>query len=406
MATENELSSAFNFGIESTAMGNQELLDDVFSPETSSSKPEDITVIEDEPKKKDKPVEVKKEAPIEEEEDIDPLDMLKGDDDDDDEEEEDIPLKSNKPIEDEEKEEKEEESPVTNRFNALAKDLLKLGVFSQDDEEEDFNIASPQEFLERFEHEKKKGAIEVLDRFIAQHGEDYQSAFESIFVKGVNPREYFGTFEKIENFSNLDLADENNQTAVIKQALLDQGFEPEDITSEVERLKNYGDLETVAKKHHKVLIKKEAANLEKLEVESQNRLLQQNQIKQQYIANVNKVLEDKVKQKEFDGIPLNPKIATELQDFLITDRYKTPSGETLTEFDKSILDLKRPENHEKKVKVALLLKTLEKDPTLSSIKRKGITETTNELFGELARQTEKSSVKGKKKEAKANSWFV
>src|SRR5690606_22537409 len=114
---------------------------------------------------------------------------------------------------------------------------------------------------------------------------------------------------------------------------------------------------------------------------------------------------EKLKTKEFDGIPLNPKLAGELQDFLITDKYKTPSGETLTEFDRTILDLKRPENHEKKVKVALLLKLLEKDPTLSTIKKKGISQETNTLFSEVARQSKKTSVKTSK-QSKPTSWFL
>ena len=85
---------------------------------------------------------------------------------------------------------------------------------------------------------------------------------------------------------------------------------------------------------------------------------------------------------------------------------KTPTGEMLTEFDRTILDLKRPENHEKKVKVGLLLKILEKDPTLSTIQKTGLTKKSNELFGEVARQAQKSAVKSGKPQARSNSWFV
>ena len=94
--------------------------------------------------------------------------------------------------------------------------------------------------------------------------------------------------------------------------------------------------------------------------------------------------------------------------FLLTDKYKLPSGELLTEFDRTILDLKRPENHEMKVKVALLLKVLEKDPTLSTIQKTGITKKSNELFGEVARQASKTSMKSSSsgKPAKSNSWFL
>ena len=205
----------------------------------------------------------------------------------------------------------------------------------------------------------------------------------------------------------MDLTQEANQIAVLKQALVDQGFEPEDVTTEVERLKNYGDLESVATKHHKVLVKREAAKLQELEQQREVQLQQQAQYKQQYTANIQNVLQDKLKAKEFDGIPLNPKLAGELQDFLVTDRYKTPTGEMLTEFDRTILDLKRPENHEKKVKVGLLLKILEKDPTLSTIQKTGLTKKSNELFGEVARQAQKSAIKsGNKTSATSNSWFV
>jgi hypothetical protein len=279
-------------------------------------------------------------------------------------------------------------------------------VFSKDDEEEDVTISTPEEFLERFQEEKKKGAIEVVNNFIGQFGEDYQQAFEAIFVKGVDPKEYFGTYNNISSFADLDLSQENNQVAVLKQALADQGFEPEDVETEVERLKNYGDLETVAAKHHKVLVKKEAAKLHQLEQQSERELQQKQAIRNQYVQNVQSVLQEKLKTKEFDGIPLNPKLAGELQDFLLVDKYKTNSGETLTDFDKTILELKRPENHATKVKVALLLKILEKDPTLSTIQKTGISKKSNELFGEVARQVSKSSTKSSASQQKNNSWFL
>ena len=173
---------------------------------------------------------------------------------------------------------------------------------------------------------------------------------------------------------------------------------------QVERIKNYGDLENVAAKHHKVLIKKEAVKLQQIEQQRETQLQQQQAIKQQYYQNVNNVLQEKIKAKEFDGIPINPKLAGELQDFLVTDKYKTNSGETLTDFDRTILELKRPENHATKVKLALIMKIMEKDPTLSTIQKTGITKKSNELFGEVARQAQKSSVKSKPS-TKSTSWF-
>lgn len=409
MADNQETPFGGNFSIQDTmemGMGNAELLNDLMSPDTASANPDDIKDIsaEDAPApaapvktKAPKADDVAAEEKPEPTKDI--TNFLYGDDDEEEEEEGDVAPKAKAPAASEES----EEEPEVSRFTALATDLLKLGVFTNDEDGEEEPITSPEQFLERFQEEKKKGAIEVVNNFIGQFGEDYQQAFDAIFVKGVDPKDYFGTYNAIQSFTDLDLSDEANQIAVIKQTLSDQDYDPEDITTEIERLKNYGDLESVAAKHHKVLIKKEAAKLQQLEEVRSKQLQQQAAFKQQYVQNVNSVLQDKLKAKEFDGIPLNSKLATELQDFLITDRYKTGSGEMLTEFDKTILELKRPENHEMKVKVGLLLKILEKDPTLSTIQKSGITKKSNELFGEVARQASKSSIKSSK--STPTSWF-
>ena len=402
------------FSIQDTmemGMGNQQLLSDLFAPEIATSNPDDIQKID----KPSPPPEKKTEAPakaaasttteetpaIDEKKSI--TDFLMNDEEE--KEDEDEPVKKVSPISTTPNTENNEEEGESNQFTALSKDLLKLGVFSKEEDEDDVPINNAEEFLERFNAEKKKGAIEVVNNFIGQFGEEYQQAFDAIYVKGVNPKDYFGAFNQIQSFADMDLAQEANQVRVITQALTDQGLDPEDVTTEVERLKNYGDLESVAGKHHKVLIKKEAVKLQQLEQEKEVQLQQQAQYKQQYSTNVNQVLQDKLKNKEFDGIPLNPKLAGELQDFLTIDKYKTNSGETLTEFDKTILELKRPENHEKKVKIALLLKILEKDPTLSTIQKTGITKKSNELFGEVARQASKSAVKSHKPANVSPSWF-
>ena len=165
--------------------------------------------------------------------------------------------------------EEEEDDVAESPFVSLSKDLFKLGVFTQDDDEEDAVIETPEQFLEKFNAEKKKGAIEIVDNFIGQFGEDYQKAFDAIFVKGVDPKDYFGVYNNVVNFAELDLSNEDNQVRVIKQALTDQGFDTEDVTTEIERLRNYGDLETVASKHHKVLVKKEAAKLQQMEQQAE-----------------------------------------------------------------------------------------------------------------------------------------
>jgi len=414
-----------NFSIQDTmemGMGNQELLQDLFSPETSTSNPEDVTaIIKDAdapaapsapavPKGKDivppKSVDGKTD-----EEKLDGQSMISdflSDSDDDDNGAPAAPAAAKPAETSNDDDDSDDDASEGTQFTALSNDLFKLGVFTSEDGEEETPISTAEEFLERFNNEKKKGASEMVQNFIGQFGEDYQEAFDAIFVKGVNPKDYFGTYNQVVSFAEMDLSDEGNQVKIMKQALSDQGFDPEDVETEIERLKNYGDLENVSAKHHKVLVKKEASKLQQMEANAEQELKQKQAIKNQYIANVQSILQDKIKNKEFDGIPINPKLASELQDFLLVDKWKTPSGETLTDFDRAILDMKRPENHALKVKVGLLLKMLEKDPTLSTIQRTGVTKKSNQLFGEVARQVTKAKTTSATGGSKSNpnSWFL
>ena len=124
----------------------------------------------------------------------------------------------------EKKEVKPEEEPENeeSQFSALSRDLFKLGVFTEEEDEEP--ITTPEQFLEKFKSEKIKGANEMVDNFLGQFGEDYKQAFDAIFVKGVDPKEYFGTYNNIVNFAELDLTREDNQETVVRQSLLNQDW--------------------------------------------------------------------------------------------------------------------------------------------------------------------------------------
>lgn len=398
MADETDSLGGFNI-VETSNIGSATLLEGLYEPETVTTKSEDVKDIKDDKKKTPSttPPAAKKKEDQDQDKDKkpDPLKSFLTPEEGEGEGEEEIVVEEG---------EKAEEVTESNQFTALARDLVELGVFSKEEGEE-IEINSPQEFLDRFTQEKKKGANEMIERFISQFGEDYQQAFEAIYIKGVDPKEYFTTYGEIENIASLDLKEENNQIAVIKKALQNQGWEASEIIEEIDKLKGYGELETTATRHHKGLVKTEAAKLERLQQESQQRVQQEQAVKAQYQKNVQTVIENKLKAKEFDGIPLNPQLATELRDFLVTDKYKTPSGELLTEFDKTVLDLKRPENHEKKVKVALLLKVLEKDPTLSTIQKAGVTKNTNQLFNEVLKHKAPAKTEKVVKEKTTNSWF-
>jgi len=419
MATEDNQGFG-DFGIKDTmemGLGNAELLRDLYSPETSTTDPADITpivntvtdpVLPDPTKTPLKGKEVT--APKDGEEPVvkNTISDFLGNHEDEEEEEEEEIVGTKKPVTaatTDNDDADDDGAPASNQFTALSNDLFKLGVFNKEEDEEDVEIKTPQDFLDRFQSEKKKGAIDMVNQFIGQFGEDYQNAFDAIYVKGVDPKEYFAAYNEAVDYAEMDLTVESNQEAVMRKSLTEQGFEKEDVDTEIERLKNYGDLETVATRNHKVLIKKEAIKMQEMEQKAQHELAQKAQVRNQYITNVQSVIQEKLKTKEFDGIPLTPKLAGELQDFLLVDKYKTPAGELLSDFDKTILDLKKPENHATKVKIALLLKVLETDPNLTSIQKKGVTTKTDALFSEVARQVTKEKTTNKVA-AKPNSWYL
>lgn len=410
MAEKTEL-QPFQFNIENTmemGLGDTQLLDDFLGAETSTASPDEVSIIKDEPVKpivkkkieaKPKEDEAKVVEKIKQDDQEDLKNALFGEDEENDEVE--STSKSKEVSKDKEGDEDEDQTPV-NVYDNLAKDLFKLNVFTKDEDEQDVEIKTPEEFLDRFNLEKKKGAIETLENFIGQFGEDYQNAFQAIFVKGVDPKEYYSTYNNIQNFAQMDLSKEGNQETIIRKTFEDQGLESEDIDKEIEKLKNFGDLEATSQRYHKILVKKEAVKLQQIEQQKEQQLTQLSTQKKQYTTNVQNVLQDKLKEKQFDGIPLNQKLASELQDFLVTDKYKTPSGETLTEFDKTILDLKRPENHSMKVKLALLLKVLEKDPTLSTLQKTATSKQVDTLFGNLT--TDKKSSKASSTKGNSLLW--
>ena len=382
-----------SFSIEETmdmGAGNAQLLNDLFTPENVN--PEEIQEIKEEKKP---PVEFpKKEVPAKEDEKKDEKQNLLADFLEEDDEETPEKKETPKPEAKTDVEEETEDS----QFSALSKDLFKLGVFTEEEGEEP--ISTPEQFLEKFNSEKKKGALEMVNNFIGQFGEDYQQAFDAIFVKGVNPKEYFSAYNTIVDFAEMDLTKESNQETVIRESLLNQDWASEEVEEEIERLRNIGDLEIVAKRHHKGLVKKQAQKLQEVEQKAEQELQQKQYIKQQYVATVQNTLQEKLKAKEFDGIPLNPQLANELQDFLLNDKWKTPQGELLTDFDKFLLDLKKPENHVQKVKVGLLLKLIDKDPTLSTIQKAGISKKSDKLFETVTKVAKKEVTKETPK-----SWF-
>jgi hypothetical protein len=288
-----------------------------------------------------------------------------------------------------------------NIFSSLGKELLDLGVFSLNEGEEALDLKDGQQLLDRFRSEIQKGSVAWLDNFLSDYGDDYKDAFNAIYINGVHPQEYFQQQAVIESLENLDLSIASNQKQVLRAYYKSIEWSEQEIDEELQSLEDEGNLEKQSTRMHKVLLKQEQQQAVLKQQQRQQEIAAQTRITQQTQAAVQKILTDKLKTKEFDGIPVDEKFARETSDFLLQPRYKLGNGEVLTQFEKDLLDLRRPEFYEKKVKVGMLLQMLEKDPTLSKIQKKAISEKSGELFQSLTRQQSTQTRKG---EDSISSW--
>lgn len=265
-------------------------------------------------------------------------------------------------------------------YTTLGKDLLRLGVFtknSDEETEENLSIKTPEDFLDRFSLEKKKGAINILDNFLSQFGEDYRKMFDAVFVSGVKPQEYLQSFEKIEAMNNLDLTKEDTQMRVMRAYYKTLKMNDDKIEEKLQKLKDYGELEDEAKIYHEVLLNKEKDAAAAIEKAKQDEQLKTKEKDQALAKSYQRILTEKLKAQEFDGIPLTQKEVQETFAYLTNKPYKLASGEYLTEFDKDIMELNRPENHELKIKLGLLLR---KKLDLTTIKKTAVSKKSDALF--------------------------
>ncbi len=265
-------------------------------------------------------------------------------------------------------------------YKTLSKDLLRLGIFSKATEEETedtIDISTPEAFLERFGLEKKKGAIGILDSFLSQFGEEYREMFDSVFVKGVKPQEYLQSFAKIEAIKDLDLTNEDNQAKIVRSYYKSLKWDDAKIESRIQKLKDYGDMEDEAKTYHEVLLNKEKESIAAVEKQKTDEAAAQKEKDTAIQKSFQRILTEKLKAQEIDGIPLTQKDAEDVFAYMVNKPFKLASGELLSEMDKDLLELNRPENHEQKVKLGLLMK---KKLDLSAVKKSAVSKKSDALF--------------------------
>lgn len=335
------------FGIQETSIISDE---DIFG-EATTADPKDIKPLE----------EKKEETPEEEKLSIDDI------------------LDSDKGEEEKKEEIVKPKKEEFNKFQEYTNELVNLGIFSEN--ESKTPITTPEEFAERWELESQTKANNIVNNFLVSKGQDAFDVFKALIIDGINPKDYIETTSRIESLKDLDISNESNQEKILRAAYQKQGMKSEAIDKKVQKSKDYGDLEEDATSFYDILLQQEESELEEMQQEAAKQQAVNKKRTEEYLSNMDNIITNKLKVKEFDGIPVTDKIARETFDYLTTERWQLPSGEKLTDFDKDLLELKHPNNHELRVKLALLLKN---KLDLSKVKVTAITKESNKLFNNLA----------------------
>jgi len=288
------------------------------------------------------------------------------------------------------------EPGIKHHITAFGNELYQLGILTPDDENAPAPINTSQELIERLTHEKQKGAVELLENILSNFGPEYRSAFDAIYLNGVHPREYFHQAEKVTNLEGIDLSVVENQKQVVRTHLRSLGWDETKIAAKIEKLENYQDLEEEARDLIVPLVANEKKALDQKVKERQQELSRKASMDQEHQQSVGRIIKEKMKLKEFDGIPFDEKTARTVGGYMLEKKWQLGDSQ-ISDFEKEILDLSRPENRELQIKIALIMHLLKVDPTLSRLQRKAVSNEADKIFSFLQREETTSKKQGRKR---------
>jgi len=288
------------------------------------------------------------------------------------------------------------EPALKHHITAFGNELYQLGILTADDDNTPAPINTSGELIERLTHEKQKGAVELLENILSNFGPEYRTAFDAIYLNGVHPREYFHQAEKVTSLEGIDLSIVENQKQVVRTHLRSLGWDETKIAAKIEKLENYQDLEEEARDLIVPLVANEKKALDQKVKERQQELSRKASMDQEHQQSVGRIIKEKMKLKEFDGIPFDEKTARTVGGYMLEKKWQLGDSQ-ISDFEKEILDLSRPENRELQIKIALIMHLLKVDPTLSRLQRKAVSNEADKIFSFLQREETTSKKQGRKR---------
>lgn len=226
--------------------------------------------------------------------------------------------------------------------------------------------------------------VKNLVKFAANGG-DVDSYISKLRDKGL------GTITK-----DLDLDEEKNQILVVKQRLLAQGEDEDDVEDQIEFLKEKGKLADAAEKHFSKW-KKEVEKSEEDLVESQKKIKKQNKENQiKFKSDISKILSEK---EEIQNLKFSQSDKKDLPNYISTPSVELEDGRVLTPFYHDLFETLKD-----KEKTLLLAKLIKSGFDFSDIEKTVKTKQAKEVKENL-RRTETSTSKGSSQPKRLVDYF-
>lgn len=276
-------------------------------------------------------------------------------------------------------------------FKEFGKALAKGGVLLLEDGEDAEKIEWNQDvFMEKFESTIETKAFELIENLaLERHGEEGIQMIKDILINGVSIPQYLSRFQQEIDLEDVDLSDEGNKIAVMREYLARTGVDEDEAEDRIKFAVDNDKLDEYAPKYHQKLVQASRKQREHMAEQARQQKEQQEQFERQRRENYKKVLTDAIKDGELEGYPVTPKDATELISFIDNKVYTLQNGQKITSFEYKLAKLR----HEDPKKFLAFAKLLQADLDLAPVKRTAVTNETNEIFNELKNKTKKTSVR-------------
>lgn len=276
-------------------------------------------------------------------------------------------------------------------FKEFGKALAKGGVLLLEDGEDAEKIDWNQDvFMEKFESTIETKAFELIENLaLERHGEEGIQMIKDILINGASIPQYLSRFQQEIDLEDVDLSDEGNKIAVMREYLARTGVDEDEAEDRIKFAVDNDKLDEYAPKYHQKLVQASRKQREQMAEQARQQKDQQEQFERQRRENYKKVLTDAIKDGELEGYPVTPKDATELISFIDNKVYTLQNGQKITSFEYKLAKLR----HEDPKKFLAFAKLLQADLDLAPVKRTAVTNETNEIFNELKNKTKKTSVR-------------